>query len=498
MTDHFPTPEQMQALTLFNTGEGLAIEAGAGTGKTSTLIQLAQSCPARRGQYVAFNKSIVTEAGQKLPGNVVASTAHSLAFRAVGRQYSHRLNGPRVRSDDIARRLSIDPFVVKFGEQSKVLQPSYLGGLVMRAIERFCQTADEAPTADHVPYVEGIDLPEATGRRGYQWNTELATLLVPAMRAAWADLASQDGTLPFKHSHYLKLWQLSHPTIPADFILFDEAQDASPVMMAVISRQDHAQVVWVGDSNQQIYEFTGAVNALASVAATQRAFLSQSFRFGPAVAEVANRMLERLHAELRLTGTQSIASVVDAIAEPDAVLCRTNAAAVQRVLTEQEQGRRPHLVGGGAEVVAFARAAEDLMSKGWTSHFDLACFTSWGEVTAYVEQDAQGAELKLMVDLVENFTVPVILRALERMTPEAQASIVVSTAHKSKGREWNSVQIADDFPDGSQRDVTDSDLRLLYVAATRAKRELDITRSPVLSGADDLLRPMVPGLEGLL
>ena len=50
----------------------------------------------------------------------------------------------------------------------------------------------------------------------------------------------------------------------------------------------------VGDSQQQIYTFTGAINALAQVGAEQRTFLTKSFRFGPKIAEVANDVLDLL------------------------------------------------------------------------------------------------------------------------------------------------------------------------------------------------------------
>jgi Rad3-related DNA helicase len=82
-----PTAEQARARDLFTAGGDLVIEAGAGTGKTSTLTLLADAAPrGALGQYVAFNKAIVADAGSKMPGHVNASTAHSLAFRAVGRR----------------------------------------------------------------------------------------------------------------------------------------------------------------------------------------------------------------------------------------------------------------------------------------------------------------------------------------------------------------------------------------------------------------------------
>jgi hypothetical protein len=468
-----PTGEQLDALDMFTSGMGLAIEAGAGTGKTTTLKMLG-AATSKRCQYVAFNRAIVDEASRKMPRNVRASTAHSLAMRAVGRRFAHRLGGQRMRSMDVARQLGLDPIVVSFGDQRKVIQPSYLGGLVMRTITNWCFSADPEPTTKFTPYVDGIDLPDDLGRRTWPNNDAVRAHIADAVTAAWADLCDVEGRLPFKHDHYLKMWQLDDPVIPADVVFFDEAQDAAPVMLDAINRQQ-AQLVYVGDSQQQIYGWRGAENALASVPFDARTFLTQSFRFGPAIAEIANLLLGTLRAELRLTGTPEIPSMLDRLAAPRCVLTRSNAVAVRTVLQHLKAGRRVHLVGGGGEIVRFAKAAIELQQYGSTSYPDLACFSSWNEVVEYVAQDPQGDELALNVRLIEEFGVDAIIEALDETTPEFLSETVVSTAHKAKGREWPTVQLADDFQELDVREAPE-EWRLLYVAATRAQNVLDVER----------------------
>jgi hypothetical protein len=228
MTAHELTAEQKDAVRLFATGASLAIEAGAGTGKTSTLIAIAESTT-RRGQYVAFNRSIVDDAKAKMPSNVNASTAHSLAFRAVGKKYSHRLPTVRMRGDEIARRLRIDPLTIKVGDDNRRLSPGYLAGLVIKATKNFTHSADQVISVDHIPYIDGIDLPVGE-RRGWANNREVRRFLAPALAAAWVDLASTTGILPFTHDCYLKIFELSGPVIPVDFILFDECQPPSTLV----------------------------------------------------------------------------------------------------------------------------------------------------------------------------------------------------------------------------------------------------------------------------
>jgi superfamily I DNA/RNA helicase len=259
-------------------------------------------------------------------------------------------------------------------------------------------------------------------------------------------------------------------------VLVKNCQDLNPRFASVVARQK-AQVVYVGDSNQQLYEFRQAIDALASVSVERRAMLTISFRFGQGIADVANTILDQIPAaRLRLTG-QGPESTIGAAKDPDAILTRTNAGAIEAVLGAIEAGRRPHLVGGGAEIERFAKAAQDLMSDPPipVEHPELAVFTSWGEVQTYVANDALGVELRLLVRLIDKYGVETVLKAVANSTPEASADVVISTVHKAKGREWGTVRLGSDFPYKADAEPNDAENRLCYVAATRAKRHLDFT-----------------------
>lgn len=478
MSTFTPTPEQDDAIGRFLSGAHAVVQAGAGTGKTRTLQAMAEADRSRRGQYVAFNRSIVDEAGAKMPRSVTAKTMHGLAFRSTGRDLAHKLDSRRLPSAKVAAQLGIrEPVKVKVGEAAKWLTPGYLASHVMRSIAVFCNSADPVPNGQHVPYIEGIDMPDAAGRRTYTNNNLVRDAIAPTLTRAWADLIDPAGQLRFSHDIYLKLWELSEPFIGADYVLFDEAQDASPVMASIVYQQrDHAQLVYVGDSQQAIYGWRGAVDALDQIDGAERTFLTQSFRFGPAIADMANACLNLIPgAELRLTGTESIPSVIGDVINPDAYLCRTNARAMREFLDTLTRGERPHLVGGGGEIVSFAKAWISLRDEGWTPHPELSCFKSPAEVEDYVATDPQGSDLALLFQLVDEHTPETLIEALEDQGPESAADVVISTAHKAKGREWESVTLADDFPDPEERDVSDEEMRLLYVAVTRAQLALDVS-----------------------
>lgn len=506
--DHTPTDEQraiIEAARALVDDHGhlvaefnsvLVIEAGAGTGKTSTLKMLEQVLVGR-GQYTAFNRSLVDESKAKFR-RCSCKTTHGLAFATVGKQFSHRLGGDRVRADQIARQLGIEALGIQVAglDKPKVLQPGLLASWVLVAVRKFCQSADREIEARHFRYVDGIDLPTSAGERTWTNNEVVREYLLPFAQAAWEDLSRPDGQLPYTHDYYVKLWQLGDPQIGADYVLLDEAQDTAEVMLDVFRRQRSTLTILVGDSAQQIYEWRGAVNAMRAFPGAVTRQLSQSWRFGEGIAQLANRVLGLLEepVALRLRGNPSLDSRIYPIAEPRAILCRTNAGAISEMLRQIALGRKAFLVGGGADVVAFVEGADALQRGRRTTHPELACFESWREVQAYAKLD-EGEDLKLMVKIVDEFGCQVILDALRRMPEERHADVVVSTAHKSKGKEWPTVKLGGDFPPPAK--CGDPELRLVYVALTRCKLGLDISECPFFIGEHQKFSRELDGDEEL-
>ena len=458
------TAEQDAIIDASVTGGSMVIEAGAGSGKTTTLDKISRAKPKyEKGIYVAYNRAIAGDAKAKFPQNTQCATAHSFAFRAVGIKFKHRLDGGRVTAKQTASMLGINGGV-NWGEVS--FGPVKLAMLAMGTVTKFCYSADPVITERHVPFTPGTE----------KFHNELAEIVAPYARKAWEDLIREDGRLRFQHDVYLKLWALSNPTLPGDFILLDEAQDANPVIEGVVKSQD-AQIIMVGDSAQQIYAWRGAQDAMSRFHAEHRLTLSQSFRFGPAVADEANKWLDLLNAPLRLKGFDKIKSEVLPLDEPNAILCRTNAMVVAEALHAQEADKRVAIVGGTKEIRMFAEAAQDLMANRTTNHADLAAFKTWTDVQEYV-QDEGGSDLKVFVKLIDEYGVQTVMDVANKAVDEKYADIIVSTAHKSKGREWGAVKIAGDFrepvnEDGTPSDPIKGECMLAYVSVTRAMNQLD-------------------------
>lgn len=461
--EHRPTEEQQAILDAAATGQDITIEAGAGTGKTSTLKMVA-AARGKRALYLAYNRAIADDARATFPASVHCATAHSLAFRAVGHRYSDRLNGPRLPAHQVAKRLGIPAVVDLVGGHA--LTSVKVARLVQDTVRTFCYSDDDEIHTSHVPDVPGLT-PEAA--------SALRVEVVPYARRAWADITSPDGRLRFEHDHYLKLWALTRPALPYDVVMLDEAQDANPLIAQIVQAQT-AQQILVGDQSQAIYGWRGAVDAMASFGGTRLA-LTRSWRFGPAIAEEANEWLDLLDAPLRLVGNPARHSALARVPMPDAILARTNAGALAAVMHELEAGRKVAMVGGGDDIRRLAQACQELREGRTTTHPELLAFSSWAEVQEFAENDTGGSDLKVFVRLIDQHGAQGVIAVVDQLTSEETAEVVVSTAHKAKGREWPSVRIAGDFSgeyaDPETGEIDQAEVMLRYVAVTRAKDVLD-------------------------
>lgn len=415
-----PTEQQDEIVAGSRTGGDMVIQAGAGSGKTSTLKLISGAMPKKKLLFVAYNKAIQVDAAKSFPKNATCKTSHALAFGSVGVIYKNRLNGPRQTSRDVANILGIrEPERIK--AELAPLAPQQLARITMETVKNFCYSGDDTIDWWHVPHQNGLE--------DKADHIALTKVIVPMAQRAWKDIENLNGRLRFQHDFYLKLWALSRPQLGADIVLLDEAQDSNPAVAGVIMGQTNAQVIMVGDAAQSIYGWRGARDAMSTFHGKQY-LLSQSFRFGPRVADEANKWLDIIEAPLRLTGFDQIPSVLAPLATPDAVLCRTNAGAIREAMIAFDDGRRPALVGGGEQIKRLALAALDLKNGRPTSHPELYPFPTWASVQDYAEHDSSGSDLKSFVKLIDDHGAEEIIDVVDQLSDERYADVIISTAHK--------------------------------------------------------------------
>jgi hypothetical protein len=328
------------------------------------------------------------------------------------------------------------------------------------------------PEASHIPVDEKVHETAA------DWLRES---LLPCVVRLWNESTDPRGRSAIAPDVYLKVWAQTKPRIDADFILFDEAQDSDGVMLSVLGLQRHAQIIYVGDPYQQIYEWRGAVNAMAQIDAPECA-LTESFRFGPTFAALASRILSLLGERTPIRGQDAIGSIMvedPSVSPPvDAILCRKNVTAIWQLAAGVEAGHKPAIRMSPSEIVAFADGADHLLAGKRTfrpAAFSL--FETWKDAQSFA-QSAVGRDLLPIVRIVDGCGTAYLRELARRVTPEADADYVISTVHRAKGLQWKRVKVANDFRfktvDGCLT-LDEDEMRLLYVAVTRAQHVLDIS-----------------------
>jgi hypothetical protein len=474
-----PTDEQQEVLDNYGSGNGI-VRAYAGTGKTATLRLTAAANPHDKFFLVCYNRATADDAKKSFPRNATCRTMHSVAFGSVGVEFKHKLNGPRQRGNEIAMILGIKSAFQIDEQHNRWLKPWQLAMMSLKTVQRYCYSADDVIGPQHVEWLPGAE----------EVFPELSAQVAVYAERAWQDIIKRDNyrlSWGKMHDYYLKMWALTNPTIHTDCLMLDEAQDSNSLVASIVEAQDCKKIM-VGDEYQQLYAWRGAKDVMREfTAVTWEALLSQSFRFGQAVADEGNKFLKLLGAEEPMKGFDKIDSEICELPNAKAILCRTNATVIAEAMRIQEDGNTVAITGGTQDIMRFAKAVQDLQNGRETSHEDLMGFSNWNDVKEYANDEGQ--DLKILVDMVEKYGVEGIIRVAEGAIGEEYADHIVSTAHKAKGREWRSVRIAGDFqepvdPDTGERKLNRAEFQLMYVACTRAKQKLD---NSAISWIDDWL-----------
>jgi len=290
--------------------------------------------------------------------------------------------------------------------------------------DRFCRSADIQPAIQHIVVDEKID--EAVA-------AQLRTYLLPYVGRLWEEGAAARAASAISPDVPLKLWALSEPRIEADYLLFDEAQDSDGVMLSVLGRQRHAQIIYVGDPYQQIYEWRGAVNAMAQIDAPECA-LTESFRFGATFAALASRLLALLGERTPMRGQEAIGSIMvedPALAPPvDAILCRKNVTAIWQFAAGLEAGHRPAIRMSPAEILVWADGA-DRLQAGQRAFRPTAfsLFETWSDVQSFA-RSAFGQDLLPVVRIVDELGTGYLRALAQRPVVEGAADYVISVRHE--------------------------------------------------------------------
>jgi len=449
----------------------IKVEAVAGAAKTTTLTEISFAlAKTLHIQYLAYNKSIATEADTKFPANTECRTTHSLAYEPVIK-YGLDIDGK------IGKSRRVGWFGVReIGEPMPYsLKMSIVQHLEAFFLSRFLSVRDYFDSLEPVE-PELIDYCEDYFNKMVNKEIEVT------------------------HAFYLKFFHilLANECIhydTYDVLMLDEAGDVNAVTYEIFMLLPAIVKIMVGDSQQNIYSFNHTINAFEyarDIGVTMH--LTQSFRCSTRIADMVQRFSQaELDENMIFKGTDHDSLAINTTA----YLTRTNSGLLHYIIKFMQEGKLFTLVRNPNEI--FKTVLNVLAANNGKTIKDAQYkFLEWDirefNTNARLKLDYNNSPLKYLLALHSEdrdiqTAITTIFKyggkniwdafqyAKKMFESKTTASLYLTTVHSSKGLTFDEVIIGDDF---NVKDILETDhdcrldeeqeeLRLVYVALTRSR-----------------------------
>jgi len=508
-----PSKYQADIFDWFQEPSGsIAVDAKAGSGKTSTLVHGLNLMPknADRKLFAAFNKSIVEELTSRLPRSVNSQTFHSIGFAAT------KLNFPTIKRWDVnegnlkyrkmARNIEVSGnFDDKRAVQDAVLSLLNYAQVTLTPLDEPSLLAMADRFGVQMP--DGFDMPIAA--RVVAEMLELGKQQLEQGLISFSDMIYMPAALGLKMPQY-------------DFIAVDEAQDLNAAQMTLIRKSlaPGGSLISVGDPNQAIYMFAGA----ESDSFSQMTYffdsttmpLNYCYRCPQAVIAEAQKIVPTIECPEETPEGKvawlSDKEFKDELKSGDMVLCRLTAPLVKLCFQLLRQ-RIPAKIKGRDIGENIANKVKQIMKR----EVDMSRFPenlySWRDAQLELLRAKFGSEdqqqnveditavLEICFTTFNPHSVSGFMEDIKSLFNDGTSPITLCTVHRAKGLENDRVFIVrpDKLPlsrKGMTAAQSKQEMNLKYVAITRAKKELYFVHYDP-TGEDGESNSTNPGIPGI-
>lgn len=492
------TKEQNEILETLNNDEKVVkIDAFAGAAKTTTLVELVKKIretnKTSKILYIVFNKAMVEDAKKKFDSlglNVDCYTTHSFALR--------RFTALKDGNVKVMPNIDYSDYLKIKGANFKYKYAKYKNILDM--FTEYCLTFDNLET-----FCDNIKEKKDLKKYNLDKNN-IKSYEVDFFEELYQYFLDNGKYL---HNMYLKEYSCNCNDLIRgyDYFCADELQDLNPLMLNIIKRIRYKKMWGVGDRNQQIYAWNGAINALAKIEGRTLP-LSTSFRFNDEICKVANDILAlKKNSNFKHGDIKNFHNNTDIEnINKKTILFRKNSTMFEYAveLVKNADNIKVHFMDivNGQKGECFDETFSEMLyfynklleAKNpysetlqiYRSRFNIKRSKN---IDGYVNiAKKENSDLYkylcynksvLSLDLAKFFNFFLInekeiVDVLEKVrgsedNTNPNKEYYLCTAHASKGREWSWVKIAND----DWRLTPDDEINLLYVACTRARNKLD-------------------------
>ena len=452
------------------------------SGKTFTLCKLAEMTPPIKSSiFLAFNKSIAEELGQRLPRTVKAQTLHSCALSSLCKAFSLNFSLSDSKNFNLAKEKM----------EFKGVHPKRIPGIIMKVcrlydLMRFNLVPDDIEAIIALGERYGEDADEELAKRAIELRM---------LNKRIADnyfLKGGGGKLPMDFTdmlYYATQYVHKEDFKQYNVVMVDEIQDLSPLQYQLIKmlKTPRGRLVGVGDEKQAIYGFQGSnldtLNAIKNAPNTVTLPLSITYRCARDIVDEACKVFPDgiVAAPGAVKGFVGDGTFKDA-QEGDFILCRNNAPLVDAFITLLRQGKKCTILGKefGDELVSLIDSVEDVWGleqvlENMISKLQKKGVKSPTKCEAY---DKLNEKVNVLLSLYEYFgdLETVRSRIYDIFVENASRGITLSTIHRSKGLEADRIFFLQPELLPSKYATTELALYaekcLQFVAITRARKSL--------------------------
>jgi superfamily I DNA/RNA helicase len=454
-----------------NSNSNAVIEAVAGSGKTTTLVEAMKLLKLNDVIFVAFNKHIAEEMKKRVPSNVKVATMHSFGYEQLRNVYK------KVKLDNNKKLMLLNNLSNKLELQKKQDRAIYIDNL-LTLVDLFRQ---------HLCF-ELEDCKFIANKHQIPYDAD-GTIILDALFFI-SEMNKIRDVIDFVDMIYIpavediiiKEYQL---------VLVDECQDLSTAQIELLKKmvKQDGRIIAVGDRNQSIYGFGGAddesFDKLCNMENTKILPLSISYRCSKKVVQHAQEIVPTIEfSENAVEGSVTRMGRINDINKGDFVLCRLNAPLINLALKLISENKKATIKG-----IDISSRIMKLLKSTSKNNPKEAISVLWHryEMMKNNIDDSIKSELNMIYfeDLVNAATaLSKDCTSLEQVNDKLSKlfnddksdDIVFSTVHKSKGLEANTIHIIN--PDTLPlRSLTmpwekKQEQNLHYVAITRAKKNL--------------------------
>ena len=396
----------------------IAVNAVAGSGKTSTADAVIRAYNPSNGFYTAFNRAIVQDSEKRFGKMLSCKTIHALAYKYCK---------PKKPIEDLNYLTIKEP--ISYEDKA----------IVIETIDDFFRSAS-------------TDLEEYAKRKTDNENLQ-SLILEYADRMLQGDINPTFNFL-LKNLH---LQLLDRETeIDFDLLILDECQDTTAVALEIFKLINAKKKLILGDRFQNIYSFMNTVNAFEELDDLRLLRLTKSFRCNPTIAATVEEYgRQYLEEEFSYEGNEEIPDKNESLA----FITRTNSALIERMDLLMDTGHSFKLTRKPEEIFALPMALLTasngkpvinkkfkFLEKEFKRYQDVNdSFTSFFDyLQVAVNDEAVNMACRVLSKFKDKkINLFDVYNKVKTMKPDPR--IILTTSHAFKGLEADSVVIEEDL-----------------------------------------------------